>query len=251
MQGVRGSHATPGEFRLTQNWIGSPGATLSTAKYVPPTPDELMNCLGAFEKFLHDKTLPPLVHVALCHYQFEAIHPFLDGNGRIVRLLITLLLAQRDMLPGPLLYISAFFEATRDEYYRQLFNVSSQGTWEEWLLYFFNGVAVQSADALSRAERINDLLVAWQINVGSGSQETLLSAIKPLAENPYITPKRLVIETGSAFTTAQRAITKLESLGIIEQVSEGKRDRVYCSTKILRILEEPTRITEGLGNHIP
>jgi Fic family protein len=102
MHGVRGSQATLGEFRRTQNWIGSPGCTLNTAKYVPPPPNEMKDCLSAFEKFLHDRTLPPLIHIALCHYQFEAIHPFLDGNGRIGRLLITLLLIERNLLPSPL-----------------------------------------------------------------------------------------------------------------------------------------------------
>lgn len=123
MQGVRGSHATPGEFRSSQNWIGSPGCTLNTAKFVPPPPDNLMDCLGALESFLHDRQLPPLIHIALCHYQFEAIHPFLDGNGRVGRLLIMLLLVEQRMLPSPLLYLSAFFEATRDEYYKQLYSV--------------------------------------------------------------------------------------------------------------------------------
>jgi Uncharacterized conserved protein len=136
MQGVRGSHATPGEFRRSQNWIGIPGCTLNTAKYVPPAPDELMNCLGSFEQFLYDRTFPPLIHIALCHYQFEAIHPFLDGNGRVGRLLITLLLIERNLLPAPLLYLSAFFEATRDEYYKQLFDLSSRGAWHNWFSYF-------------------------------------------------------------------------------------------------------------------
>ncbi|MGI9215170.1 MAG: Fic family protein, partial [Gammaproteobacteria bacterium] len=134
MQGVRGSYATPGEFRRNQNWIGSPGCTLNTAKFVPPPPDNLMDCLGGLENFLHDRSLPPLIHIALCHYQFEAIHPFLDGNGRVGRLLIMLLLVEQRMLPSPLLYLSAFFEATRDEYYKQLYNVSSKGTWHEWLI---------------------------------------------------------------------------------------------------------------------
>ena len=244
MQGVRGSHATPGEFRRTQNWIGFPGSTLNTAKYVPPTPDELMDCLGSFEKFLHDTTLPPLVHAAMCHYQFEAIHPFLDGNGRIGRLLISLLLVKRGVLPGPLLYLSAFFEATRSDYYEQLFNLSSKGAWEDWLLYFLDGVAVQSSDVLSRAERINDLLVAWQIQVAGPAQEIARNVVKHLAVNPYITAKKIAVDMDIAFTTAQRAIAKLEALGIVSQVSEAKRDRVYCATQILKILEEPTKLTE-------
>jgi Fic family protein len=131
MQGVRGSHATPGEFRYTQNWIGPQGCTLNTAKYVPPNPEELTECLNQFEIFLHDRSLPPLIHIALSHYQFEAIHPFIDGNGRMGRLLNVLLLIERKVLPSPILYLSAFFEATRDEYYTQLYNVSSKGTWHE------------------------------------------------------------------------------------------------------------------------
>ena len=246
MQGVRGSHATPGEFRKSQNWIGSPGCTLNTAKYVPPLPDELMECLSLFEKFLHDRTLPPLIHIALCHYQFEAIHPFLDGNGRVGRLLIILLLIEHKLLPSPLLYLSAFFEATREEYYKQLYNISSHGTWHEWLLYFLNGVAVQGLDVLSRAERINALIARWQIKVGNRSEGIVQEIVKNLAVNPYCTTKKVAEKLDVAFTTAARAIGKLEELGIIKQTSQGKRDRIYCANEILTILEEPTKITENL-----
>jgi Fic family protein len=242
MQGVRGSHATPGEFRTSQNWIGSPGCTLNTAKYVPPTPDDLMDCLGSLEKFLHDRTLPPLIHIALCHYQFEAIHPFLDGNGRVGRLLIIFLLIERKLLPSPFLYVSAFFEATRDEYYKQLYTISRKGTWKEWFSYFLNGVTMQSLDVLSRAERMNALLTAWQSAVGSRNE----GIVKYLAVNPYFSTKKISENLGVTFTTAQRAIGKLEDLGIVEQVSLGKRNKVYCATEILTILEEPTKITENL-----
>src|SRR5467141_542404 len=162
MTGVRGQHATPGEFRRSQNWIGRPGDTLAQAAYVPPPPDSLGDSLSAWEKFLHDRMLPPLVHAALAHYQFEAIHPFLDGNGRVGRLLITLELCERDVLPAPLLYLSAFFEATRSDYYGGLRGVSERGDWFGWLQYFLNGVARQAEDALSRAERINALLTSWR-----------------------------------------------------------------------------------------
>ena len=127
MRGARGGHATPGEFRHSQNWIGRPGCTLADASFVPPPPDALMDHLGAWEKFLHDQSLPPLVHAALSHYQFETVHPFLDGNGRVGRLLITLQLCQRDVLPMPLLYLSAFFEATRQDYYRGFTDVRERG----------------------------------------------------------------------------------------------------------------------------
>ena len=242
---VRGGYATPGEFRKTQNWIGKPGCTLNTAKYVPAPPDQLMKTLGDLEKFLHNETLPPLIHIALCHYQFEAIHPFLNGNGRVGRLLITLFLIYRKLLPSPLLYLSAFFEATRDEYYKQLYNVSAKGNWKEWLHYFLNGVAVQSSDVLSRTERINSLLTDWKSKVKSKTEGIAKDIVKQLVVNPYFTIKKISEDLDVAFTTAQRAISKLEDLEIISQVSEGKRGRVYCAIKILKILDEPTKLTEN------
>jgi Fic family protein len=215
MQGVRGAHATPGEFRKSQNWIGAPGCTLITAKFVPPPTDYLMGCLNDFEQFLHDRQLPPLIHIALCHYQFEAIHSFLDGNGRVGRLLISLLLFEQKMLPSPLLYLSAFFEATRDEYYRQLYSVSKDGAWNQWLNYFLGGVAVQSEDVLSRAERINGMLSQWKIKVASSSSSVPELIVDQLAKNPYLTTKKMSEELGVAFSTAQRGVKKLESVGII------------------------------------
>lgn len=246
MQGVRGSHATPGEFRRSQNWIGVPGCTLNTAKFVPPSLEHLMDCLGAFEMFLHERTLPPLIHTALCHYQFEAIHPFLDGNGRIGRLLITLLLIEQQILPAPILYLSAFFEATRDEYYKQLYNVSSKGSWTDWLIYFLNGVAVQAEDVLSRAERINDLLSKWKILVASSTSQISLQIVEHFAVNPYLTTTRIAEELNIAYSTAQRGIQKLEDAKIIKQTNKGKRDKIYCATDILAILEEPARINASL-----
>lgn len=242
MKGVRGGHATPGEFRRTQNWIGKPGSTLTNASYIPPPPHELMNCLGEFEKFLHDKTLPPLVQVALIHYQFEAIHPFLDGNGRVGRLLITLFLIERNVLPTPLLYLSAFFEATRRDYYDMLTGIHEHCRWEDWLEYFFNGVARQSEDALSRAERINRKLSEWSKSIADASSKTPSSVLDMIAANPFITVKNAAKKLNVAFTTAQRAIDKLEKLKILKKESDAKRDRVYCAKDILNILEEPAKL---------
>src|SRR5208283_319670 len=135
-------------------------------------PGEVEPCLADWEKFLHESTLPPLVTIALAHYQFEAIHPFLDGNGRVGRLLITLFLIERKILPTPLLYLSAFFEATRRDYYDGLRGVSEEGAWEDWLEYFLQGVARTSEDALSRAARINDLLGDWRNRVAGQSTAT-------------------------------------------------------------------------------
>jgi Fic family protein len=242
MLNVRGGEATPGEFRRSQNWIGSPGCTLNTAKFVPPPADNLMDCLGKFELFLHDRQLPPLVQIALCHYQFEAIHPFLDGNGRVGRLLIALMLAERNLLASPLLYLSGFFEATRPEYYRQLYSVSKNGTWNDWLLYFLNGVAHQSEDSLSRIERINGLLNRWKAQLKKGNVRVVLDTIRLLANNPYVSINSVAKELGIAYTTAQRAISRMEKLGFISPTSKSKRDRIYCAKELLAILEEPLKL---------
>ncbi len=241
MQGVRGVHATPGEFRKSQNWIGVAGSDMFTAKYVPPTPDVLMQCLGDLELFLQDRSLPTLVHSALVHYQFEAIHPFLDGNGRVGRLLIALLLIERNILSAPLLYLSAFFESTRDEYYRYLYSVSAHGQWHDWLLYFFNGVATQSADALSRSERINKLIVDWHAQVEQFNSSSISNIVAHLAANPFVTITKAAERLDVAYTTAQRALQKLELLHIVVETTQAKRDRVYCAQKILDILEEPAK----------
>jgi cell filamentation protein, protein adenylyltransferase len=246
MKDVRGSHATPGEFRKSQNWIGPPGCTLNTAKFVPPPADRLLECLSELEQFLHNRQLPALIHVALCHYQFEAIHPFLDGNGRVGRLLVTLLLIEQNILPAPLLYLSAFFEATRDEYYKQLYNLSSTGNWNDWLIYFLNGIAVQSEDALSRAERINSLLDKWQLQVANTSSNIPVHIIQRFAVNPYLTINKIASELNIAYSTAQRGVEKLEANNIIKQIGDSKRDKVYCATEILSILEESAKINADL-----
>ena len=239
MRGVRGDMAAPGEFRRSQNWIGSPGSTLSQATYVPPPPAELMGCLDAWERFLHDGTLPPLIHAAVTHAQFEAIHPFLDGNGRIGRLLITLLLVQRDIIPSPLLYLSSYFEATRQEYYARLLAVTDRGEWEEWLAYFLRGVALQAQDAVDRIQRMDNLLSDWRLRLSTGQSRAPERALDLLAENPFCTVRGLANRLGMAFTTAQRAIGRLEEEGFVALVGEARRNRVYCARAILDVLEEP------------
>ena len=242
MTGVRGDHATPGELRRSRNWIGPPGSTLTQATYVPPPHEEMLDYLGAWEKFLHDETLPPLVQTALMHYQFEAIHPFLDGNGRVGRLLITLLLIQRGVLPLPLLYLSAFFEATRRDYYDSLRVVTERRAWEDWLLYFFNGVARQSEDALSRAERINQQLDQWRKRVSRTGSGVALRLLDLLGTNPFITMRKAEAQLGVAYNTAATALRRLVGLRIVKQVGDARRDRVFCAQALLDILEEPPRL---------
>ncbi len=245
MKGVRDDAARPGEFRRSQNWIGPPGSTLANASFTPPPPKEMMECLGAWELFLHDRSLPPLVQIALAHSQFEAIHPFLDGNGRVGRLLITLFLVERELLPSPLLYLSAFFDATRREYYDRLSAVTREGAWEAWLIYFLTGVARQSEDVLSRAERILKLLEKWRIEAAALSSRTPILLVDLLASNPYLTVKGASERMGVAFTTAKRGVEQLEGKGILTQVGGGKRDRVFCARPLLAILDEPARLMPG------
>lgn len=239
MKGARGEHATPGEFRRSQNWIGPAGCTLQNASYVPPPPDHLTDCLGEWETFLHDRSLPPLIQAALMHYQFEAIHPFLDGNGRVGRLLITLFLVERGILPTPMLYLSAFFDATRQEYYDHLSAVRTHAAWGPWLEYFLNGVARVSEDALSRANRINELLNTWRQAVETDSSRSVLQLVNLLGENPFWTTGKVASRLGVAFTTAQRAIDRLANLGILFKMSDARRNRVFCATAMMAILDEP------------
>lgn len=242
MEGVRGDHATPGQFRKTQNWIGPAGCTLQNATYIPPSPDLLMDCLGTWEHFIHAQNIPPLVQAGLLHYQFEAIHPFLDGNGRVGRLLIILFLVERKVLTAPLLYVSAFFEATRNEYYSRLLAVSQESQWNSWLEYFLNGIARMSEDVLSRAERINALLGTWRVKIAGQKPKVLFGAIDLLAENPFWTTKKLSERLQVAFTTAQRVINVLVKEDILSQMDNAQRDRVFCAKAIMQILDEPPKM---------
>jgi len=243
MRGVRGRTKSPGAFRTVQVFIGCPGSPIHDATYVPPTPSDLPECLAAWEKYLADRSLPPLVQLALLHYQFEAIHPFRDGNGRVGRLVNTLFLVERGLLPSPFLYLSAFFEATRQEYYRRLLAVSREGDWDEWVAYVLNGVARQSEDAVSRAVRITALLDGWRRALVGARSDLPLKLVDDLAANPYCLVKVIAKREKVAYTTAERAVERLVKLKILRQVNKAERDRLFCATAILDILEEPANLT--------
>jgi Fic family protein len=245
MKGVRGDSAAPGEFRRIQNWIGPPGTTVANARFVPPPPNELPACLDAWEKHLHDRDLPPLLQAALLHYQFEAIHPFIDGNGRVGRLLITLFLVEREILPSPLLYLSAFFEATRRDYYDLLTAVSERGEWEPWVLYFLRGAAHQGKDALERVAKINDLREKWRKRLASRQTTKVMRLLDRITGNPFITVSGAAAELGVAFTTAQRTIDVLLEQKILVQSDRARRDRVYVAKALLDILDEPANVVQA------
>ena len=249
LEGVRGQNLTPGEFRRSQNWIGPPGCTLMDATFVPPPVDEMNTQLGLLEKYLHTQSpLPPLIRLAMVHYQFEAIHPFLDGNGRIGRLLITLLLCTEKLLPQPLLYLSAYFEKYRDEYYRNLLGVSEAGRWEQWITFFLRAVAVQARDAVRRSD---ELLALWR-EYRARLQEARSSALAlrlvddlfqyPALTNPAIS-KRLAITPRSA----QLNIDKLRRAGIVQEATGHRRNRVYIAPEIIRIVEEHENEAQAVG----
>lgn len=243
MKGVRGDRAAPGEFRRIQNWIG--GGTPETARYVPPPPDKLAACLDAWEKYLHERDLPPLIQAALIHYQFEAIHPFIDGNGRVGRLLITLFLIEREVLPSPLLYLSAFFEASRGDYYDLLTGVTERDGWKAWILYFLKGITTQSQDALSRVERINRLREEWIRSLATRLSSNLMSLLDAITANPFITVKGAGKALSVAFTTAQRSIDMLVERRILAPTDDAKRGRVYVAQRLLDILDEPALRTQS------
>lgn len=239
MKGVRGDSAAPGEFRRIQNWIGPRGATLKTARYVPPPPNEVPGCLAAWEKYMHERDLPPLLQAALLHYQFEAIHPFVDGNGRVGRLMIVLFLIERQVLPSPLLYLSAFFEASRGDYYDLLTGVTERDDWKSWILYFLNGVTEQSSDALGRVEKIEALRDKWRQRLASRQTKTIMALVDRLTANPFITVGGAAEDLRIAFTTAQRQIDWLLRHRVVTQKDDVKRGRVYVAQELLDILDEP------------
>jgi len=241
MEGVRGELMTPGEVRRSQNWIGRPGATIETARFVPPPVDEMHDGLKALEKFIHDENsdLPPLIRLGLIHYQFEAIHPFLDGNGRVGRLLITFLLVAWELLSQPLLYLSNYFEANRNEYYDRLLAVSQKGEWEEWLAFFLDGVHSQAEDASRRIYKMQQLRLAFRNKLASErNSERLEAVIDYLISSPItsISGAQNGLKLGS-YRTAQRYIEKLQELGLVREVTGKGRDRIYLADEILRALE--------------
>ena len=239
MHSVRGERAKPGEFRQRQNWIGPPGCNLTEAAFIPPPVPEMMEALGEWEKFLHEaKDIPPLVQCALMHCQFEAIHPFLDGNGRVGRLLITFFLCERGHLPQPLLYLSAFFERHRDEYYARLLEVSRSGDWRGWIQFFLRGLATQASDAVTNSQRILALQQKYRDQLQRRkASPTALTITDELFLNPYVTATRLAKKLGVSFPTVQAAIDRLAETGIIREISGRRRNRVYCAEELLRTID--------------
>jgi len=238
MEGVRGDQATPGEFRRSQNWIGPAGSTLADAAYVPPPPDDLMPALGNWEEFLQERNLlPDLVQCALLHEQFEAIHPFLDGNGRVGRLLITLFLMERGRLSQPLLYLSSYIEAHRQDYYGLLQRVRTHGDWNAWIVFFLTGVKETAQQALRQTSILVDLRESYYKQLLGFPKAANL--IDQLFVNPYITVGRAERELKTSNPTARKAIEIMEKYGILRETTGRDWGKVYLASAIADAIQNP------------
>lgn len=239
MRDTRGGYATPGHFRRTQNWIGAPGCTLMAATYVPPPVAAMNEALSDWEKYLHSSPREPvLIQCALMHYQFEAIHPFIDGNGRIGRLLITFLLSERRLLTQPLLYLSAFFERHRDEYYRRLLGVSTEGDWRGWIEFFLRGVATQARDAADKAGGILDLHEELQARVRSEGRAPRHTPrmVERLFTNPVISMPRMARDLDLPYSSVKRCVEYLRRLGILVEFTGQRRNRLFVAARLIQLL---------------
>ncbi len=253
LAGSRGASSLPGEFRRSQNWIG--GTRPGNALFVPPPVDNLDQCLSDFEKFLHNESLPVLIKVGLAHLQFETIHPFLDGNGRLGRLLITLLLCLGKMLDEPILYLSLYLKQNRHIYYELLQEVRTHGTWETWLEFFLDGVYISAKQAISTANLINKLFEQDLQKIGTlgRSRFSCQQTLEYMKRLPQVTVPLLASELRMTAPTARSALKSMVELGILEEISGKKRDRIYVYRKYLDILEEgvePFAARSGSSPHL-
>jgi len=240
----RGSTESPGEFRRSQNWIG--GTRPGNAHFVPPPPDQVEDCMAALERFLHgeDNPYPTLVKAALAHVQFETIHPFLDGNGRIGRLLIAFVLHHDRVLSQPLLYLSLYFKQHRAEYYRLLDLVRAEGNWEAWLDFFLEGVESTATGAVESVRRLLDLFQQDEQRIQRAQRRasTTLRVFRVLCERPLVTLNEVCRRTELSFPAAAKAMETLATLGIVQEITGRQRNRAFAYQNYLKILSEGTEV---------
>jgi Fic family protein len=255
----RGSKATPGEFRRSQNWIGPQGATLRQATFIPPPVPEMKNALHQLESFLHeDGRYPTLIEVGLAHAQFETIHPFLDGNGRVGRLLNTFLLVHRGMLRQPLLYLSHFFKLHRTEYYDRLMAVRLRGDWEGWINFFLGGVVLTAREATETAEKLFELRETHRkLIIERNLSQNGLTLLSHLFRRPLVNINLVASLLGSTFPTASRLVSSFEEMGLLREITGQKRSRMFRYQPYLALFDDaavgseseepgdPTDVTEA------
>lgn len=243
MSGVRGQEKNPGEFRHSQNWIGAAGSTLQNASFVPPSPEGMTQAMSDLEKYINaDDELDVLIRMALIHYQFETIHPFLDGNGRIGRLLITLFLMEQKVLTTPALYISYFLKKNRIEYYDRMTEVRNKGNYEQWVKFFLQAVYESAKDATDTIDKLNELHDKnyAAIEKMGRSAKTAMRLFTYLETNPIIDIQKTSKDLGIAFNTISDAVKRLCDIGVLEQTSTQSRNRTFAYKEYLDILREGT-----------
>ncbi|MGH2616874.1 MAG: Fic family protein [Thermomicrobiales bacterium] len=240
LENVRGSERRPGEFRSSQNWIGGGFVPLERATYVPPPVHAMRDALDNFERYLHEETTPTLVHAGLAHAQFETIHPFLDGNGRVGRMLITLLLCYRGVLQRPVLYLSAFLKRHRSEYYDRLTAIRDRGDWEGWLAFFLRGVAETAEEATNTARAILHLRADHQALIqDAGLERYGFRLLNLLFRRPVVNVRFVEQELGMAFNTANTLLERLSTAGLLEETTGGKRNRRFRYAPYLALFTQP------------
>lgn len=243
MEGVRGQEKYPGEFRRTQNWIGGAGSTLKNARYIPPNVEDMNAAMSALEAYMNaDAVLDPLIRTALIHYQFETIHPFLDGNGRVGRLLITLFLMEKHLLSAPALYISCFLKQNRIEYYDRMSEVRRTGNYEQWIMFFLRAVAESAADAIDIIDQLYALrgknIVKLKENTNKKQLTTLIKLFSYIEAHPIIEVKKTAEALGVSYNAAARAVGVLMEKGILEQREQVGKTRIYSYEGYLDILRK-------------
>lgn len=239
LRGVRGSEREVGQFRTSQNWIGPQGCTLRDAAFVPPPPHEMLAALSDLEKFVHSDTgLPLLIHIGVIHAQFETIHPFLDGNGRLGRLLITLLLCEKEVLLEPVLYLSHYLREYREDYYTHLQNVRFKGDWESWLKFFLRGVAEVSREATDLARNIVELRESDRDTVNSVFGRTAANAhrvLEALYSKPMINVASVKELTSLSYPAANQLVERFVKAGIVQEITGRTRNRVYAYARYIQL----------------
>ena len=244
MEGVRGQEKNPGEFRYSQNWIGGQGSTLRNARYIPPNPEDMMNAMSDLEKYMNgEDSLDPLIQAALIHYQFETTHPFLDGNGRVGRLLITLFLMEKKILSTPSVYISYFLKMNRIEYYDRMTQVRKTGDYEQWILFFLQALSDSAEDAIQTIDeltKIHNRNAQKFENMTKRQQANAMNFLIYLEKNPIIDIQKTAAALNLSYNTVAKSVALFVDNGILQQTEKSGRSKIYSYIEYLTVLRKDT-----------